>query len=60
MEREKKCCSHCHCPVGEKHTLTGQLIRELIVNHEKDAYICFDCVARCVSIMATGEKISDD
>lgn len=45
------CCSHCGKSVGEIHPTTDEKIDRIIVNHEKTAYICSECVGLCVQIL---------
>jgi hypothetical protein len=49
-------CMLCETDEGEPHPVTGRPIERLIVNNQCTAYICFDCVSRCVEIMATEAK----
>ncbi|WP_421579891.1 hypothetical protein [Shinella sp. M31] len=46
-------CSMCEKTVGEQHPVTGRSVERLVVNNQLTSYVCYDCVARCVEIMAT-------
>jgi hypothetical protein len=53
-------CLMCETSEGEKHPVTGRTVDRLVVNNQISAYICYDCVARCVAIMAADEEPSAD
>jgi hypothetical protein len=55
-DEHRRACSHCRKVVGEEHPTTGRPLTNLIENDEKDTYICFDCVAMCVSVMASNAQ----
>src|SRR4051812_6130024 len=49
-------CSMCETDEGNAHPVTGRPIERLIVNNQCTSYICFDCVSRCVEILAADEE----
>jgi len=50
---ETRKCLMCETDEGKAHPITGRPIEGLVVNNHGTSHICFDCIARCVEIMAT-------
>jgi hypothetical protein len=53
-------CFMCETSEGGTHPVTGRTVDRLVVNNQISAYICYDCVAQCVAIIAADEKPSED